>query len=111
MEPDQASRICEGVGKQYKNQAVTLARAVLALQDKIEQQLPIFEKLPLAQTMTTTQGEKVLKQNPASVEFRATVRDYAFALEKLQDIIENNKDSGGNITSLDAFRKKVKLAK
>lgn len=108
MASNQASRICSGVDKKYKKQAVTLAKAVLALQDKIEQQLPVFEQLPLAQTLTTTQGEKALKQNPATAEFRATVRDYASALKNLQDIVENNK-APETKTSLTNFRAQLKV--
>ncbi len=108
MASNQASRICSGVDKKYKKQAITLAKAVLALQDKIEQQLPVFEQLPLAQTLTTTQGEKALKQNPATAEFRATVRDYASALKNLQDIVENNK-APEKASSLMDFRAKLKV--
>ena len=100
--------ICDGVDKKYKKQAATLARAVLALQDKIEQQLPIYEQLPLAQTLTTAQGERALKQNPAVAEFRATVRDYATALKNLQDIVENNK-APEKASSLTDFRAKLKV--
>ena len=103
-----AQKLCDGVDKRYKKQAVTLAKAVLALQDKIEQQLPVFEQTPLAQTLTTTQGEKALKQNPASAEFRATVRDYSVALKSLQDIVENNK-APEKKTSLADFRAKLKV--
>lgn len=103
-----AQDLCAGVNKQYKKQAVTLAKAVLALQDKIEQQLPVFEHQPLAQVLTTTQGEQALKQNPAVSEFRATVRDYATALKNLQDIIENNK-APEKASSLADFRAKLKV--
>ena len=79
----EAEKICSGVSPKLHSQAVTLANAVMALQEKIEQQMPVYQKLPLAQTMTTTQGEKVLKNNPAMQEFRATVRDYSLALSYL----------------------------
>ncbi len=108
MASRQAERICAGVDKQYKKQAITLAKAVLALQDKIEQQLPVFEQMPLAQTLTTTQGELALKQNPAVSEFRATVRDYASALKNLQDIIDSNK-APEQKSSLADFRMKLKV--
>ena len=105
-----AERICAGVDKKIKPQVVTLANAVLAMQKKIDQQIPIYEQLPLAQTLTTTQGEKALKQNPATQEFRATVRDYAAALNNLQDIIDSNKVHE-NVASLDAFRNKLRAVK
>ena len=83
-----AATMCKKVNKEIKSQAMTLARAVLAMQEKIDAQIPVYEKLPLAQMLTTTQGEKALKNNPAMVEFRATVRDYAAALKDLNALIE-----------------------
>ncbi len=59
--PKSAATICKKVNKDVKSQAMTLARAVLAMQEKIDAQIPVYEKLPLAQMLTTTQGEKALK--------------------------------------------------
>ena len=106
----QAKEICESVNSSIRPQAETLAKAVLALQTKIEDQLTTYEGMPLAQVLTTTQGEKALKANPAVQEFRATVRDYAAALNNLQDIIENNK-APAKVTSLSEMRDKLKVAK
>ena len=98
----QAEQICAHVSKDLKPQAVTLANAVLAMQEKIDQQIPIYEQMPLAQQVTVGTGEKMLRQNPAVQEFRATVRDYAQALNNLQDILENNKTetSSGSLKEL-----------
>ena len=106
----QAEKMCAKVRADIKPQAVTLANAVLAMQEKIEQQIPIYEQLPLAQTVTVGTGEKMLRQNPAVTEFRATVRDYATALNNLQSILENNKATE-TVTSLEDMRKKLKVAK
>lgn len=105
-----AERICAGVDKKIKPQVVTLANAVLAMQKKIDQQIPIYEQMPLAQQVTVGTGEKMLRQNPATQEFRATVRDYAAALNNLQDIIDSNKVHE-NVASLDAFRNKLRAVK
>ena len=91
-------------------QAVTLANAVLAMQDKIDQQIPIYEQMPLAQQVTVGTGEKMLRQNPAVQEFRATVRDYAAALDNLQDILSENK-APTQISDMAELRKKFKIAK
>ena len=98
----QAEQICAHVSKDLKPQAVTLANAVLAMQAKIDQQIPIYEQMPLAQQVKVGTGEKMLRQNPAVQEFRATVRDYAQALNNLQDILENNKTetSSGSLKEL-----------
>lgn len=106
-----AKKICKNVNKDIEPQVETLANAVLAMQDKINQQLPIYEKLPLAQQVTVGTGEKMLRANPAIQEFRATVRDYASALNSLKNIIEENKNDEKNGESLNDFRKKYKIIK
>ncbi len=103
-----AEQICANVNADIKDQAITLANAVLAMQDKIDQQIPVYEKMPLAQQVTVGTGEKMLRQNPAVQEFRATVRDYAAALNNLQDILENNKTETSS-GSLKELQEKFKL--
>ena len=103
----QAEKICGNVSKDIKPQAVTLANAVLAMQAKIDQQIPVYEQMPLAQQVTVGTGERMLRQNPAVQEFRATVRDYAQALKSLHEIIENNK-THENVTSLETFRNRIR---
>lgn len=106
----QAEKICANVSKDIRPQAVTLANAVLAMQAKIDQQIPIYEQMPLAQQVTVGTGEKMLRQNPAVQEFRATVRDYAQALGNLKTIVENNSTTS-QTSSLDDLRAKFKVAK
>ena len=102
-----AEDICKKVSEDIKPQAETLAKAVLAMQAKIDQQIPVYEQMPLAQQVTVGTGERMLRQNPAVQEFRATVRDYAQALKSLHEIIENNK-THENVTSLEAFRNRIR---
>ena len=106
----QAEKICANVSKDIRPQAVTLANAVIAMQAKIDQQIPIYEQMPLAQQVTVGTGEKMLRQNPAVQEFRATVRDYSQALSNLRAIIDNNK-APAEVSSLDDLRAKFKVAK
>ena len=80
----QAEKLCADVSQDLKPQAMTLANAILAIQGKIEQQIPVFEKMPLAQTVRVGTGEKILRQNPAIAEFRALTREYAQALSNLK---------------------------
>lgn len=105
-----AAEVCKNVNDDVKEQAVTLAKAVFAMQEKIEQQIPEYEKQPLAQQVTVGTGETMLRQNPATQEFRATVKDYATALNNLQDILENHKAST-KIASLNEMRNKLKAVK
>ena len=105
-----AKAICKNVNETVRSQAETLADAVIAMQNKIKKEIPNYKKQPLAQEVTTTSGETVLKQNPATAEFRATVRDYAAALRNLQELVETNK-GGAEVSSLDSLKNKIKIAK
>ena len=88
--------LCKDVPPEIRPEIETLAKAVKALQDKVEEQLPVYNDLPLAQLLTTTQGEKALKANPAAQEFRSTVREYAQALNNLQDLINKYSSTKSN---------------
>lgn len=103
-----AEKICENVRSDLRSQVETLTNAVLAMQAKINQQIPVYEQMPLAQQVTVGTGERMLRQNPAVQEFRATVRDYAMALNNLQDILENNKTEMSS-GSLKELQEKFKL--
>ena len=87
-----AEQICKNAAPDIKAQAVTLANAVLSMQAKIEQQIPNYKDAPLAQQVTVGTGETMLRANPLTQEFRATVRDYAQALNNLNAILENKKN-------------------
>ena len=106
-----AASMCKKANKDIRAQAVTLAKAILAMQEKIETQIPVYEKLPLAQALTTTQGEKALKNNPAMQEFRAPVRDYASALNDLNQLIEDHPaEQAANVSALDSLRDRFRAA-
>lgn len=105
-----AEKICENVRQDLRSQVETLTNAVLAMQAKINQQIPVYEQMPLAQTVKVGTGEVMLRQNPATQEFRATVRDYAAALKDLQTMIEGNQ-APAEVLSLDELRARFKVAK
>lgn len=106
----QADKLCANVRDDLRPQVVTLTNAVLAMQQKIDEQIPVYGKMPLVQQVTVGTGEKMLRQNPMVQEFRATVRDYASALENLQAIIEKTA-APETEESLDDFRARFKVAK
>lgn len=106
----ETERLCKNVNKNIKPQVVTLANAVIAMQEKIDQQIPIYKQMPLAQQVTVGTGEKMLRQNPATQEFRATVRDYAAALNNLKNVLENSNEPA-EVSSLNDLRNKFKVAK
>lgn len=106
--PTKAELLCDGVNPDIKAQAVTLANAVLTMQGKIEQQIPNYRDADLAQEVTLGTGEKILRQNPLTQEFRATVRDYATALNNLNEILDNKK-AASEVSPVEALRNKFKV--
>lgn len=103
-----AEQICANVEPDIKDQAVTLANAVLAMQDKIEAEIPDFKSQPLSQAVTVSTGETVLRENPAVKEFRAIVRDYAQALKNLDEILANQKTQP-TASAVDDLRNRFKV--
>lgn len=103
-----AELLVEGVSPNIKAQAVTLANAVLALQEKIEQQIPNYKEADLTQKVTVGTGEEVLRANPLMQEFRATVRDYATALNNLDDMLEKKQQKTGT-SPVEALRNRFKV--
>lgn len=103
-----AENICKNAAPDIKAQAVTLAEAVLTMQEKIEQQIPVYKQMPLAQQVTVGTGETMLRANPMTQEFRATVRDYAQALNNLSEILDNNKGASQS-SAVDDLRARFKV--
>lgn len=109
---NEAEKLCKNVTPNLKEQAITLTNAVLAMQEKIEQQIPIYKQMPLAQQVKVGTGEKMLRQNPATQEFRATVRDYAQALNSLNGILKDkSNDTEAEVDSIADLKKRFKVAK
>lgn len=103
-----AELLCENVAPELRTQAISLANAILTMQDKIEQQIPIYKNEPLAQMVTLGSGETTLRPNPIVQEFRATVRDYATALENLEKILDTKAGTKGP-SSVEDLRNRFKV--
>ena len=97
--------ICKDMPPEMRPEVETLAKSVDSLRKKIEEQRPVYDSLPLAQLLTTTQGEKALKANPALAEFRATVRDYAASLDHLLKMLERRQDLSNQSKVVDLRKK------
>lgn len=94
----------------FKEQRETVDRIEAAMREKVNQQLPIFEKMPPAQRMKTVQGETVYKNNPAIQEIRALFRDYC-AIVKAQQDIYGNKQTKAEVATINSIRERLKIAK
>lgn len=87
----------------------TLENAILAMRDKIEEQIPMFREEPLAQTVTVGTGESMLRQNPNVSEFRALVKDYGQAIKTYRELSAGS--DSAETGNLDSLRAKFKVAK
>ena len=67
--------------------------------------------MPVAQAVTTTQGEQILKANPAMGEIRATLKDYIFIVKTQWDMIGNKTAAPVDVAKIDSIRQKLKIAK
>lgn len=85
----------------------TLIESASAMQKKILQSIPEYDSMPLAQEMTTTQGEKVWKNNPAMQEFRGTVRDFAAVVKLLKEMEKSGDDI--DTSSFENIRRRFKV--
>ena len=108
MPKSKAEELCERVSPELRAQTISLANAVLTMQEKIEQQIPIYKTEPLSQKVTLGTGEEVQRVNPFVQEFRATVRDYASALNNLKEILEENKTEA-SISPVESLRNSFKI--
>ncbi len=88
----------------------TLEKAILTVQKKITQQIPVFRNAPLAQEVTVGTGETMLRQNPEVSEFRALVKDYSQLLKAYKELTADS-DNKSNVQALEDIRSKFKVAK
>lgn len=89
-------------------QEKTIHKIEKTMRSWIAEQIPVYEQMPAAQTMTNTQGERVLKANPATQEIRAAFKDYCYVVKTMKEIAENEP---AEVSSLDELRAKFKIAK
>lgn len=102
--------LLRNIDPRMHDQFVMVCRIEKALRKKCKQILPTFEDMPVAQAVTTTQGEQVLKNNPAMQEIRATLRDYISTVKTQWDMIGDDK-APAEVTAIDSIRQRLRIAK
>lgn len=100
----------EGIDQNMREQAAMVCKIEKVFRGKVRQVIPLFKDAELTQSVTNTQGERVLKSNPEIQEFRAMCRDYCMIVKVQQDILAN-KAAPVEVTSINALRSKLKIAK
>lgn len=101
----------KGIDPRMMDQAAMVWRIEKALRKKTKSILPTFEEAEVVQTVTNTQGEKVLKANPAMGEIRATMKDYVFIVKTQWEMLGEKSTAQAEVTRIDEIRKKLKIAK
>jgi hypothetical protein len=90
-----------------EQQLHTLENAILAMRDKIEEQIPIFKQEPLSQNVTVGTGESMVRQNPTVSEFRALVKDYGQAIKLYRELSADS--ATVDSSALETLRAKFKV--
>lgn len=106
----QEKAMVEGLDENLRDQAVTICKIEKAMRSKVKALILIYKELPAAQAVTNTQGENVLKNNPAMQEIRATFRDYCTIVKVQQDFLANSAATV-EVAQIDAIRQKLRIAK
>ena len=89
-------------------QTETIKKIEKTMRDWIEDNLETYRNEPPAYEVTSTQGERVNKANPATQEIRAAFKDYCYVVKTMRDLTGNEEAEADSIEEL---RKKFKIAK
>lgn len=103
-------RLVDSVDPALRNQAATVCKIEKALRDKVNELIPVLDETPISQTVISTQGDRVIKGNPAMAEIRATFRDYC-AVVKVQASMLDGKTTPAQMSTVDSIREKLRLVK
>lgn len=101
----------KGIDPRMQEQAAMVWKIEKAFRKKAKSILQTFDDMPVAQAVTNTQGEQVLKSNPAMGEIRATLKDYIFIVKTQWDMLDNKTAAQPEITKIDEIRQRLKIAK
>ena len=99
------------IDPRMKDQAAMVWKIERAMRKKVKALFPTFEEMPVAQAVTSTQGEEVLKSNPAMQEIRATFRDYCTIVKSQMALLGDKAPAAAEVSQLDTIRAKLKIAK
>lgn len=100
----------QGLDERLQDQAAMVWKIEKVLREKVKAIFAEFKDADVKQAVTSTQGEKVLKANPAIAEMRALMRDYV-AVVKVQADVIGSKPQEANISQIDAIRERLRIVK
>ena len=103
--------IVEGLDPIMREPAVVVMKIEKATRRKLtKEMIRKYDEMPLAQEVTNTQGEKVLKSNPEMAEFRSTVQMYCSLVKTMQAVFAD-KPEPVEMDEINSIRAKLKLAR
>jgi hypothetical protein len=103
--------IVQGLAPIMREPAVVVMKVEKATRKKItKEMIRKYEEMPLAQEVTNTQGERVLKSNPEMQEFRATVQLYCSIVKTMQAVF-TDQAAPAEDDEINAIRQKLKIAR
>ncbi len=100
----------QALAPEIQEQAVTVCKIERCMRKKVKEMIKAFASTPAAQEVMNCQGDKVLKPNPEIQEIRTLFKDYC-AVVKIQKEILGTKSTPAEVTSINALRQKLKIAK
>lgn len=86
----------------------TISKIEEAMRSWIDNNLERYKEEPAAYEVTSTQGERVNKANPATQEIRAAFKDYCYVVKTMRDLAEEEEPA---VDSINDLKKKFKIAK
>lgn len=104
-----AKDIAKNSDSRIRRQTEVLASQVLAMAEKLAEAERQIGKQDLIIPYDNGGGQSGMRENPFYQAYEKLLASYTKALMALRDII--GEEEAENLTSLDAFRSKVKIAK
>lgn len=92
-------------------QEKTISDIETTMRKWITKQLPVYEQIEPSQINVSTQGEKVIKANPAAQEIRAAFKDYCYIVKTQKELSDGNANTEKDDKSIEYFRSKLRVAK
>ena len=101
----------EGLDPIMREPAVVIMKVEKATRKKLtKEMIRKYEEMTLAQEVTNTQGERVLKSNPEMAEFRATAQLYCLIVKTMQAVFAD-KATPAEVDAISDLRQRLKLAR
>ena len=104
-----AEQIAKNADPRIRDEVLVLARQVLAIADKLSEAESEITDQKIVVPYDNGGGQTGIRENPFYTAYEKLLASYTKALTSLREMIGEAESDG--LTSLDAFRSRVKIAK